>query len=65
MSEPRVHSPLWLRSILFLCIASLLTILPFIWMISTSFKKPDAIFVLPPQWIPKQPVMENFRILFE
>lgn len=67
MSEPRVHSPLWLRGILFLflCIASLLTILPFIWMISTSFKKPDAIFVLPPQWIPKQPVLENFRILFE
>ncbi|HBT38803.1 MAG: carbohydrate ABC transporter permease [Pseudothermotoga sp.] len=39
-------------------------ILPFLWMISTSFKTPAEIFVLPPRWIPKEPALENYRELF-
>ncbi|MGM7721612.1 carbohydrate ABC transporter permease [Metabacillus sp. Hm71] len=36
-----------------LSIMSVLCILPFIWMVSTSLKKPNEIFVMPPVWIPE------------
>ncbi|MCD6254064.1 MAG: carbohydrate ABC transporter permease [Thermotogae bacterium] len=39
-------------------------ILPFLWMISTSFKTPAEIFVLPPRWIPEDPTIENYKELF-
>lgn len=37
----------------------LLTVLPFLWMISTSFKTPNEVFAFPIQWIPEHPVMEH------
>lgn len=67
MSDMSVRAPWWVKLILFLflCVAALLTLLPFVWMISTSLKKPDAIFALPPILIPYEPVLDNFKILFE
>lgn len=41
------------------------SVLPFIWMVSTSFKMSGAIFIMPPQWIPTEPTMENYNNLFE
>ncbi|WP_261807646.1 carbohydrate ABC transporter permease [Paenibacillus sp. N3.4] len=38
---------------------SLLLLLPMIWMISTSFKKPKDVFTYPIQWIPFDPVLIN------
>jgi ABC-type glycerol-3-phosphate transport system permease component len=35
-------------------------ILPFLWMLSTSLKEPNQIFVYPPQWIPNPVRWENF-----
>jgi multiple sugar transport system permease protein len=42
------------RTLLYLLLAffSILTIFPFLWMLSTSFKSPRAVFALPPQLIP-------------
>ncbi len=34
-------------------------ILPFVWMISTSFKTPAEVFVFPIQWFPSDPVWEH------
>ena len=37
-------------------------VLPVLWMLSTALKENTAIFVLPPQWIPKTFHWENFTI---
>lgn len=34
------------------------TLLPFFWMLSTSFKSGGGIFTYPPEWIPSQPTLE-------
>jgi multiple sugar transport system permease protein len=42
----------------------LLTLLPFFWMLSTSFKESAAISAMPPQWLPRPGTLENYRRLF-
>ncbi|MFC1667915.1 carbohydrate ABC transporter permease [Chlamydiota bacterium] len=49
----------------FLLMMLFLTLLPFIWMLSTSFKEHKDIFTLPPQWIPLHPTIENYKQLFK
>lgn len=39
---------------------SLFMLLPFAWMLSTSFKLAKDIFGFPPQFIPENPVLENY-----
>lgn len=48
-----------------LLIGTLAMILPFLWMVSTAFKTESSIFVLPPQWIPDNPTLDNFRLAWE
>jgi putative chitobiose transport system permease protein len=44
-----------------LCLLVLLSIAPFAWLLSTALKGPaENIFAYPPQWIPKQPTLQNF-----
>lgn len=43
-----------------LCIASIIMVLPFIYMVSTSFKKQTYLFESPPQFIPKEPTIANY-----
>lgn len=43
-----------------LVIGAILFLLPFFWMISTSLKPPDEIYVLPPKWIPSRLMWENY-----
>jgi putative chitobiose transport system permease protein len=39
-----------------------LTIGPFLWLLSTALKGPaDHLFAQPPQWIPTDPTLDNFR----
>jgi len=40
-------------------------IVPFVWMISTSFKSLNDVFVFPPQWIPSPAHWENYPQLFQ
>src|SRR5262249_2379778 len=56
---------LWLRVRPFvvqavLIVAGLAFLLPFLWMISTSLKDDQHIFVFPPQWIPDPAVLSNY-----
>ncbi|MBC8074712.1 MAG: carbohydrate ABC transporter permease [Chloroflexales bacterium] len=37
-----------------------LLLLPFFWMISTSLKRPDEIYLLPPVWLPPAPQWSNY-----
>jgi multiple sugar transport system permease protein len=44
-----------------LCVGAVAFALPFLWMVSTSFKAPDKVMALPPQWIPDPWRPENYR----
>ncbi|HVL26129.1 MAG TPA: carbohydrate ABC transporter permease [Thermomicrobiales bacterium] len=43
-----------------LTVVGLLFLLPFVWMVSTSVKPNDQVFVYPPQWIPKPILWNNY-----
>ncbi len=48
-----------------LVFASLVVMLfPIAWMISTSFKPGDEIFIPPPRWIPRTPTLDGYRVAF-
>lgn len=48
-----------------LIILSIFMILPFVWMLSTSFKLPQDIFGYPPKLIPGNPVLTNYTYIFQ
>ncbi|MDP8217416.1 MAG: carbohydrate ABC transporter permease [Candidatus Theseobacter exili] len=50
---------------LFLFFVFVITIVPFLWMISTSFKSSEGIFAFPPKFIPVNPTLEHYKDLFE
>jgi len=43
-----------------LILGSIVMLLPFLWMLSTSLKKPAEIFTFPPVWIPGDIAWENY-----
>jgi len=46
---------------LLLCLLSMVTVLPFLWIFLTAFKGPnDAVYSTPPQLIPHDPTLDNF-----
>jgi multiple sugar transport system permease protein len=48
-----------------LIVLSLLSLIPFLWMISTSLKTRAEVFTYPPVWIPVQPQWENYLRVFQ
>lgn len=48
-----------------LLIGAAAMLLPFVWMIATSFKAEGAVFVTPPQLIPTNPTFDNYIKVFE
>ncbi|MCB9461787.1 MAG: carbohydrate ABC transporter permease [Anaerolineaceae bacterium] len=44
-----------------LIIGSLIMLLPFFWMLSTSLKEPNEIFTYPPTWIPETLAWKNYQ----
>ena len=57
----------WARGVLFyLMLAAIIavTILPFVWMVSSSFKGSEAIRTIPIRWIPEHPTLEGYRRVF-
>lgn len=49
---------------LFLAAVILVTILPFLWMLSSSFKGSEAIRTIPIKWIPERPSLEGYERVF-
>ncbi len=48
-----------LSHIILIC-GAIVMVVPFLWMLSTSFKAPGQTFVYPPEWIPDPIVWENY-----
>lgn len=42
-----------------------LTLMPFLWAFSTSFKTSDAIYRWPPEWLPRRLTLEHYRAIFD
>jgi ABC-type glycerol-3-phosphate transport system permease component len=60
-----VRGPVRITILYILLIAGSISFLaPFFWMVSSAFKKSGSVYILPIQWIPKEPTLENFISLF-
>lgn len=53
-----------LRFYLVSCAIAVIVMLPFLWMVSTSFKSRGALMEIPIQWIPKEPTLDAYRRVF-
>lgn len=49
---------------LILLVIVLFTVLPFLWMLSSSFKGSEAIRTIPIRWIPEHPTLEGYQRVF-
>jgi multiple sugar transport system permease protein len=59
-----VHLGRWL-SIAFMVIIAILTLMPFLWVVSTSLRTPAQSFTLPPKWIPVDMEFSNYAQVFD
>ena len=48
-----------------LIVAGIIAIVPFLYVVSTSLKETASLFSYPPEWIPSEPTLTNFRNLLE
>jgi multiple sugar transport system permease protein len=48
-----------------LSLVAIAILLPFFWMLSTSFKEEKGLFVIPPQWLPNPITLANFQKILE
>ena len=56
LRSQRVQGRLWLGLVtLVIALGSLTMVAPVLWMLTTSFKHPGEIVLLPPKWIPIPP----------
>ena len=68
VAQPTSQSKLKAKMLwyLLLSIIALLMLFPLLWLIGTSLKSPtEDIFSFPPQLIPTQPTLENFRTVWQ
>ena len=62
-SRERLASAIWRGTLLLLVAAgSIMFILPFAWMVSTSLKSSDEVLRFPPVWIPASLRFENYSV---
>ena len=54
----------WL-SMIFLIVLAILTLMPFLWVVSTSLRTPSQSFTVPPRWIPTDMDFSNYSRVFE
>jgi multiple sugar transport system permease protein len=53
----------WL-TLAFLIIVAILTLMPFVWVVSTSLRTPAQSFTVPPKWIPTDMDFDNYGTVF-
>lgn len=46
-------------------VGAAITLVPFLWMLSTSLKTRDQLYVMPPAWIPDPITFDSYRVLFD
>ena len=61
------NRPRWLQLlvVLLLVVGSMIYAFPFFWMVSTSLKIPENIYLDPPQWIPDPVAWSNYVDIFD
>jgi multiple sugar transport system permease protein len=59
----RADNAYLIMTYLILAIAALVALVPFLYVISTSFKETRSLFSYPPKWIPDDPTVVNYRKL--
>lgn len=68
-SRGRVHKNRWLETIFWYIVLGLIavvTVFPFVWVMSTSLKGPeDAVYSVPPQLIPQNPTLANYQRVWQ
>jgi multiple sugar transport system permease protein len=68
--EPAALPPpdrkIWRKTLAYLALALLaaLALIPFLWMLSTSLKNLDEVFLFPPKWIPDKLQFHNYSSLW-
>lgn len=65
--EQERNRPAWLRAVvvLLLIVGGLIYAFPFFWMVTTSLKIPENIYLDPPQWIPDPVAWSNYSQIFD
>lgn len=48
----------------FITLIAICEFFPLYWLVTSSFKKSNIITVLPPEWFPQNPILDNYRLLF-
>ena len=46
-------------------LVAVIAVVPFAWMVSTSFKSRGALMSIPIEWIPEEPTLDAYRTVFE
>ena len=46
---------------LLLALMGFIFILPFAWLVSSAFKPANQMYIMPPQWIPRPVILDNFK----
>lgn len=64
MARLRQHKAGEILIHLMLALGAVTMLLPFIWMLSTSFKPPEEVITWPPQFIPRNPTFANYKEAF-
>lgn len=62
--EMKQKSKLDLVLNIFIILIAICEFFPLYWLITSSFKKSNIITVLPPEWFPQNPILDNYRLLF-
>ncbi len=69
--KPANHGVDWVRNrigkwlvMAFLIIVAILTLMPFVWVVSTSLRTPAQSFTVPPKWIPTDMDFSNYQTVF-
>ena len=58
-------SPFLVASYAILVVAGIVSVIPFLYVLSTSLKDNAALFSYPPEWIPSEPTLLNFQSLLQ
>ncbi|MFC7492804.1 MULTISPECIES: carbohydrate ABC transporter permease [unclassified Nocardioides] len=61
-ADVQVRTPRWLYAVL--AAGLLLVVLPFVWMLTSSFKPEAEVRAVPPTWWPQTVTTENYEMLF-
>lgn len=64
MAKSRLSSAQILAYVV-LAVGGVFMLMPFFWLVSSSLKRPETIYIFPPQWIPKPAYWINYVEVFE